>query len=338
MKNFLIKYNFIKIIPFEDTFYYVAPIPKNVKFSKPLLNLNYAKFSPFANPNILSYYVNQTAMIWFYKKTFDATFVIPESFILYNKLKKQKQNTIYIIHSDTTKVLIIKDEQLLDAFTLAHFDEAMLQLSTNEYQISHIKHISENEYAHLYDMALKELSLKDIYKFSQYDLDIKSISKNLINHLAYPLSALIIFSILLNYSHGVFLDKDISALKSQYLEQKNKNQSLKDEIRKHNEKIKKYQKFIQTELVYPDTLSLLDGIYKIFTPAQKATIKSVSISNGHMTLMLQTNINPVTFLNKLSQIKYLQNVIISASYKPRNAPKIITYDIDIKPVGRSDGL
>lgn len=338
MKNILLKYNLIKIVAFEDTFFHTSVFPKKVKFSKELLRLNFGKYSPFLNPHILSYFADKRAMVWFYKKNIKAPFVIPESFFLANELKKQKQDAIYVINDDIIKILVIKDDKLLDAFTIDRLDKQGLQLIINKHQISDITHIEKNQYEYLYKTALKNLSLKDIYEFRQYDFNIKTISKDLLNQLSYPLSALIVFAILLNFAHGILLDKKIKALKTQYLNEKSKNQTVKNEIRTHNIKIRKWKNFIQTELIYPMPLMLLNDIYKIFKPSDKATIKDISIENGKMTLRLQTNTNPVIFLNRLSKIKYLQNVIIASSFKRKGKVTIVTYEIDIKPYGAKNAI
>lgn len=328
----------MKIVAFEDTFYYTSILPKNVKFSRELSKLNFGKYSPFSNPHILSYFANENIMIWFYEKNIQAPFVVPEGFFLANELKKQKQDAIYVINGDIIKVLVIKDDKLLNAFTIDELDGQRLQLIINEYQIPNITHIEKNQYANLYKTAFKNLSLKNIYEFRQYDFDIKTISKNLLNQLSYPLSTLIIFAILLNYVHGMLLDKKIEALKTQYLQEKSKNQIIKNEIRAHNAKIRKYKSFTQTELIYPAPSMLLNDIYKIFKSSDKASINNISIGNGKMILKLQTNMNPVIFLNRLSQIKYLHNVIIASSYKRRGETAVITYEIDIKPLETKNGI
>lgn len=330
MSNILLKYNFIKIIPFEDTFFYTSTLPKNLRFSQDLLKLNYSKYSPFEDPNILSSFKNEQLMIWFYKIPVKESVIIPESYILFNELKKQNKDAVYILNDDIVKILVIKKNKLLAIFTLDSLDETILNLSMDEYQISNKINIEKKEFNQIYKEALNNLTLREIYQWNQLSLDTKSISKKLVSKVSYPLSALVLFTILVNYIHNSNLKNDIKILKDKYFIVKNKNNDLRADIKQHNKDMEQWEEFIYKELIYPDSISLLNSIYSIFKEDEVVTINSMTINSGKMILRLETDLSPILFLNRLNNIIYFSQVVIGNTHKPKKGLKSITYNLDVK--------
>lgn len=330
MNNILLKYNFIEIIPFEDTFFYTSTLPKNIKFTQDLLKLNYSKYSPIKNPNISSRFINNQLMLWFYNKTVKSSIVIPQSYILFHELKKQNKDAIYILHDDKYKILVIKDSKLLSSLILDNLDETILKLSADEYQVSNKIMIEKDELNKLYLNSLNNLSLSEIYHWNKFSLDTKSISKELVSKVSYPLSVLVIFAILVNYTHNNNLNKNIEVLKENYLIEKNKNNDLREDIKQHNKDVQRWNEFISKELIYPDSISLLNSIYKILEKPEKTFINRVSINNGRIVLVLKTNLSSVLLLNRLSDMPYFSNVSIVHSHNDKNNFKNITYNFNIR--------
>ncbi len=332
MKKFLLQYNFITILPFEETFFHALTLPKKIKLSKELLKINYLKYSPRKNINIIGHVHKKHLMLWFYTKNITSPIIVPESFLLYKELKKRSGNALFIIKSSVYKILIVKDGYLVSAFTTQILDDEMLSISSDEFSISNTIHIDEIEYKEVFQSAFKSLSIEEIYQFNQFDLDTKTIAKKVFEYGAYPLSFLLVFMMLVNYIHGSSLQSQIERLKENYIAQRDKNKKISQDIRKHNKDVKKWQEFVNKELLYTDPLTVLNDIYKIIKPKEKATLQDVSVNEKDVTLKLQTNLSPVIFLNRLSKIPYIQTVIIQNSFKQRNGNKIITYTIALKPL------
>lgn len=327
MKNRLLRYYFVKILPFEDAFYYTEKLPKKVKLTKDLLRLNYLKYSPYKTAQILSTIKDENLMLWFYGKEIKAKSVIPESYLLFLELKKQKIDGLFILKDNNYKIIIIKDGKLLSAYTLKELDKEIINLSLHEHQITEY---IEFDYKMLYKKAIDNISLKEIYDFNQLSLDKKAFFSKLINKIAYPISFFLIFTMGLNYLHGYYIDKEIDKNQKLYQDIKQKNKKINESIKKHNKNVKLWNKFANKELVYPDLMEILKSLSSINQKGETVFLRDLSINGSIMQLRLRSNMNPVIFLNRLSSIKYFDRVVIAAVHKPRKDLKIITYNIDIK--------
>lgn len=330
MKSSLIKYNLVKIIPFEDTFYHCETLPKEVHLKEELLKLNYIKYAPFSAANLLHALDGKHLMLWFYKTKLQAKSIIPESYMLFKELKKQNKDAVYIIKGTIYKILVIKNHKLLGAYTLKELDLDILRLNLAEYQVKTEVYIEEHEYAKLYKTAKERLTLNDIYRFHQLSFSSKGILQRTINATAYPLSMLLFFYMALNYTHGIYLENIIEQKKIEYVDAKDKNSNIKKQISKHNKDVKKWTEFITDELIYPDSIAILKSLYSIKQEDEEVIFRDLSISGSKVTLKLATNMNPVIFLNRLSSISYFDRVIIGTIHKPRDGKKVIAYEIEIK--------
>jgi len=330
MYRVLSKYNLITVLPFEDTFFHATQLQKKVKLSKDLLKINYLKYSPFTNPNIITITHEQQLMLWFYTKEVNTPIIIAESYLLFKALKEEQEDTIYVIHDTIVKILILKASCLVGAFTLSSLDESSIVLSMDEFHISKRVDITLQEYKTLKFSTLKNLSFEDIYKANQLHLDRETILPKFIEYASYPIAALVIFAMLVSYGQEKMLHAQIDSLKTTYLQNKTKNKKIKNFIKIHNKKVKKWQDFADKELAYISPTLLLAKIYEIFKDKEKAHFIDVSINAHKMLVKLATNENPVVFLNRLNAIDSIANVIIQNTYKPRDAMKIISYEIEIK--------
>jgi len=330
MYRVLSKYNLITLLPFTNTFFYTTKLQKKVKLSSELLKINYVKYSPFVNPNIITLTSDEQLMIWFYNKKIETPIVVPESYLLFKELNKNNQDAIYIVHDTIIKILIIKESHLISAFTLNTVGEESILLSMDEYNISKRVDIQLQEYQILKQSSLQKLTLSDIYHFNQLNFDRKTLLPKFVDYAAYPITALIVFAILVSYTQEKLLISKIENLKETYTREKTKNQEIKTFIKNHNKKVKKWQNFVKKELTYVSPIALLTSLYSIFDDDIRAHLVDVSINSNKMLVKIATDENPILFLNKLNNIKYISSVIIQNSFKPRNSMKIISYEIEIK--------
>ncbi|MEA2019442.1 MAG: hypothetical protein U9N59_13470 [Campylobacterota bacterium] len=332
MYKILLKYNFIKIIPFSDTFFYTVTLSKSIKFTKELVNLNYTRHSPFKSTNIIYQTIRNKLMLWYYEDSIDSTIIVPESYLLFKELQKQKKDAIYIIDNTKFKVLVIKSGELLDSFTMEKYDDNIINLAVQQYQVVNKIDIQKDEYQNLYNHALSNLTLKELYKWQHIDLDIKTVATNIMSSISYPVSVLLLAIVLTNYFHSNSLNSEIEVLKEKYVTQRDKNINIKKDIKSYHKDIKKLNRFIDEELQFQDAISLTNNIYDIIKEDEKTIINSIGISNGRMTVRLQTNLNPIVYLNRLNDSKSLLNVVIRNTRKIKDDLKIITYTIDIQPL------
>jgi len=332
MYKILSKYNIITVVPFEETFFYTTELPKNIKFSQDLIKFNYLKYSPYKNPSILNIVQDKKLLIWYQKEKVNSSIVIPESYVLYKELCKNTQDAIYIIKDNLIKILVIKNTVLLSSFVIDNIDEDIIKLTMDEFQISKIVNIETQEYMSLKTKALAGLSIKDFLLFNQLKLDRKTLMKTFVNKASYPIAALTVFSMFVSYMNSNILESEINELNNIYTAEKIKNKEIKKYIKKHNSQVKIWKEFVSKELVFVGPIILLDNIYEIFKEGEKAYLMSISINATKMNIKIQTDLNPVEFLNRLNEIKYFSRVVIQNTRKPRNNLPIISYDIDVKMI------
>ena len=323
------KYHYLDIVPFEKSIYHTAPLPKKVKLTPQLLKLNYAKFAPFKNPNIISFPKENYLSLWFYKEEYNAPILIPESYLYYKALVSNEKDALYIIYDEIIKIIIIKDTKIYSAFIIDNIEDELLQLSIDETSIDNIIEIKKDKLNPLKKKALESISLKEIFTFMQVTTEPKELLHIFVQKVTYPIVAFIVLTIVMGYLQKIYLNDQISTLKHKYKEAKDKNKDLKDIIQLHNKNVKKYKIFIDKELTYPPSIAMLNSIYTIFQPDDKAYLESISMSENNIIVKLKTDMNPVLFLNRLNKIKYFKRVVIQNSYRPRGEMKIISYDIEI---------
>jgi len=332
MYKFLIKYDFLFIIPFEETYFYTTLLPKKVKFSREILKLNYLKFSPYQETYITHILQKNLLYLWFYEKKRTQKILIPESYLAYKILKEKNENTLYIINDKPLKVLIIDNGKLVSTFTMDTYSELTITLSMEEFQISHKVEISQEEYSALITQSLQSLKIKELIAFNQLTLDKKTLLNNIIENFTYPFVTLVLLSMIVSYTQTLYLKTQIDELKSVYKEKKELNKDKKQALKKHNKEIKKYKKFIKKELQFIGPITLMDALYTVFKNDDTAYLTLFRLRENILEIRIQTNMNPILFLNRLNTLKYFKSVVIKNTYKPRNSMKIVTYEIEVKKI------
>jgi len=330
MFNTLLKYKIITILPFENSFYYTSALSNKIRLSKELISINYSKYSPFINPNQVHLFRDNQLFLWFYAYNIKSPIIIPESYLAYSELKKKNEDAIYIIHDTIYKILVIKDSILKSIFTLESLDENILHLSMDEYKISKKTYVSQKEYRTIIKKSQKFLKYKDFFVFSQFDLDRKLVGKYFIEKFSYPLAVLVVFAIMVSYIQGKTLQLQIEKLKKEYQIEKQKNNSIKKYISKHNKEVKLYKKFVKSELKFVEPMALLEEVYNIFDEGDKSYINIFRINGTNLELHVKMNENPIKYLNKLNKIKNFKKVILKRTIKPTKGFKTIIYDIEVK--------
>jgi len=330
MFELLLKYKIARVVPMQDSFFYISKLPKSMKFSQEIITLNYEKFSPFPNPFIITYIQEKELYAWFVKtKGFDELFVIPEAFLLYDTLKKE-QDGIYIFDTKPKKILIIKNAKLLASFTTdqnSTFSSAILK---DEYQIDSSFVYSQEEFTRRLSLATKQLSFQDLYQFTKISFKKKDFFKFFIEKLSYPLISLFAIYIFITYLQAYLIEQKIENLTQKYQELKSKNTTVKQAIKKHNKAVKLYEEFVVKELHSEDPYKCVYDMYSVITQKDKATINSIDITNNSIRLSINTHDDAIKYLKRLNKIKYFKNVVIQNTHRKRDGSKIITFFIYMK--------
>ena len=324
----LIERGIVEVLPVNTSFFQHFNLHANVKLSKELIDLNYARYSPFKESKHLFYFNEEDVFIWFYEEDTKAPIVIPEAYLLYKALVEDYNDTLLVVESTPSKIFLIKDKKLLNSIGMKTLDENVLQMMMEEHQISSKIVITEAEYGELYQSSLQKISIKDLWRWNQLEIDKNTILPTIIDKIAYPVSALMIFIIFVNSLHTYTLHSSIQNKEDIYHNIKQNNDDIRSLLRKENQEAKRWNHFINEELVYPDAMSLLYSI--IDTLDEKVFIKEVSINGDKMLLKLQTDMSPILYLNKLNKLEYFSDVMIESSRKQNDGTKLINYILTLK--------
>ena len=331
MLEFLLKHKIATIIPMQESFLHIAVLPKNITLSKEIITLNYEKLSPFLRPFIIAYREKEQLYIWFIKRTISNTlFIIPESFLLYMSIQKE-QDGIYVFDTTPKKIFIIKNSRLLSSF-ISDDDLLSYEILKNEYSVTSVIHLSKNEYQQRLKAAMKQIKLSDLYQFLQISLKKEDLINFFIEKVTYPFIFLLFLYISISYTQSYFMQQKVEALTQEYQKLKSKNIVVKQAIRKYNQNIKQYERFVKDELHFQDPYKVVYDLYDVIKPTDKAIIKSIDITNNTMRLVINTKEGTIKYLKRLNKIDYFKNVVIQNSYKRRDGIKTITFFIEMKEI------
>ncbi|MEA3521614.1 MAG: hypothetical protein U9R50_01425 [Campylobacterota bacterium] len=328
MFKILTKYNIVAILPIENSFYYTFKTPKKVSLSHKLVALNYSRYSPFNNPQIIYYNDDNLIHLWFYENKIDAPIIIPESYILSNIYKKRNKNSIIIIEDLLYKILIISEGNLVSSVTSKTFDNQFLQMSKDQYNVNSHIIIKTSEYKTELTKAINSLPLKELIRWKSHTITARSVLYSTLNLLAYPLAALLAFVMLIHYTYGQSQIRTLSQLEETYKEIKLKNDPIREAIQSKQALHRKWSSFIDKELIYPDIMISIQSITAAVS-SQHATVKNLVIADGSLTLTIETRKNPITILNALINIPYFKNITIKRSFKQKNGTKQVTFDLTL---------
>ena len=332
MLELFLKYKIAKIVPMQESFFHVSILPKNIKLSKEIIALNYEKLSPFSAPFIVTYKEQKELYIWFLKiKKSEEIFVIPESFLLYISLQKDSDG-IYIFDTHPKKILILKEKKLLASFCSDKNDEFSINILKNEYAISSVFNLSQEDFQKRLLITKKQLPPKYLYQFLQFSLKKEDLKDLFIQKLSYPLISLLTIYMLVSFAQSYFMQQNIENLTTEYQQLKSQNTKIKQHIHHYNASIKEYDDFAKKELHFQDPFKVVYDLYDVIKPEDKATIKSLDISNNTLRLLINTKEGAIKYLKRLNKIDYFKNVVIQNTYKRRDGLITIAYYIELKDI------
>ena len=329
-----LKYNIAQIIDVENSFFYSSTLPSGTKLTRELIELNYRRYSPFINFDMIYYIDDDYLYIWFIKdgvkKIENNLVLIPNTFLLYKQLNQK--DGIYVCDMQIKQVLVIKNSRLLSASFFEELNDDALAIMRTEYQLENIVYLAENEINSLYKQAKKEFEFIDILKFSRVQVDRKRVVDFLIEKMTYPLVGLILVYMLISYTQAYLMQEEISKKSEEFLQLKSKNTTVNRAIHQHNKMVDKYQNFSTKELQHTDPYRVLFDMYKVIKKSDKAILRSLKISNGIAKIQIETNEDPIKYLERLNKITYFKDVVIQSAIKRKYHKKIITYSLRVKVV------
>ena len=327
----LLKYGILKILSAQESFFKVSVLAKKVKLSPELIQLNYTKLSPIANPDIISYKEDNTIYLWFLKKQKRSEkILIPESFLIYKALQS-RQDAVFVFTTEPKQVYVLKQKKLLAAYiSYDTIDAPAISIVKDEYDLKDLEILSAKEHSILLQTGLEKLAFGDLLAFMRFKVNKESLKKFFIEQLTYPIILLLFTYMFVSYTQGYFLQKKENTLLQKYQTLKTKNTDVKNAIRKHNKEVEKLERFFQKEFVPIGPFKITHDLYKIITPKDKATITFLSIVDTHILIKIKTTDGSIKYLERLNHIPYLRDIVIDSTFNHRNGYKTYAFSMRIK--------
>lgn len=245
--DYLVHNHILTFSSMEESFYKYKKLDKRIKLEQNILELNYLKESPFPfdQTTIVSISNEDNLSLWFYKK--DGRKFFPEALLLFRFLIKKYSNGLFIFKGTVTKIVIIKDEQLISSFVKERLTVLETKLIKEEFSLKNSDtHIFENqEYLEVIEESFSSIRFLDILQVLNISIDIKSLLNRGLILFSLPL---LIASILLLFSLGSY------------------HFYIKD---KHNKLYERYQSKQKNISKIKEELSLYESSTEVFTALEK---------------------------------------------------------------------
>lgn len=331
MIQLLLKYDVLKVISMQESFFKVSTLTKKVKLSPELIRLNYEKLSPIVNPTILSYKEESVIYLWFLKQQHpNEKILIPESFLIYKALR-DKSDGVFIFKTVPKQIYVLKQRRLQSAFvSYEATDSTSIDIVKDEYDLTDIQILDEKEHDKVLQRELERLTLPELFAFMQFKMDKENLKKFFVQKLTYPLVSVLFIYMFVSYAQGYFMQKKADILTKEYQTLKAKNADVKSAIRTHNQEVERLEQFFTTEFEPVEPFKASYDLYKIITSQDEATVNFFSVTNGIVKIKIKTNDNAIKYLKRFNAITYLKDVVIENTFKHRGGYKIHTFTMKIK--------
>lgn len=298
---------FFDIVQFDATNYISYELPKKVKITKDIVTLNY---------NLLGndlFFIQEDSIlhIWYVKnKTNVANMFIPEAYLLY-KVISEKDGIFAFEFNDHYKVMVIKENKLIDQFTtLDKKSAATFKILSYQYGLPIIGQ-NESNYNELIKKARK-LDHNDINNIIKnfFNFKYKSIDYNkILDNIAKPALVFSLLIALYNFYILNYLEKEYNESVSEYSSLKDQTKDIKGNIELTANKTKDWEIINK---VINKGLSI-EHYHSIITSLKKTDkLKQLSINSNNIRIKVSTD-DSLNILDNINKKRYFRNVKIVAS-------------------------
>jgi len=328
--NLLQHYGILTVVPMSECYFLVKNLPKKTKLSKELIKLNFEKYAPFTAKKVLRYQVNAEQLyLWFVKKEYRQFILMPESYLI--SLALPPQERIYIFQGEINKVFVIAKGVMQEAFELADDDTVQLSLLQDQYAIQSVVKKSAVEYEQFLKKGIEKLTPQALLSFWQLEFSKDKILSYILEKLTYPILFFIAFFILVSYTQSYFMQKKQTTLEETLHSLKSQNKVVKNQIYNYNNKVRMLQNFTDKELRQPDAFGIINLLYDVIKPEDKAKLVYFSFDDSGVQIRIETKEDGIRYLNRLNKIDIFKSVVIQSSRTNRRTKeKIFTFAIELK--------
>ena len=312
-------FNFVKIIPVEDTFFVREEIPENIKLSRNIIKLNYMDKSPFKEGDLIFFQKGNTLYIWFTRyKLEDNKVYIPESYLI-AKNSHIKNGFILYKKKNSFSILVVKNKDLLSQISYKKEPSQLdlkLKLLAKEYSIKdpEIYKVEKPQYKYDY---------KDIILFSRVELTKENILRIVLGNITVPLGVFFIGLSIYKVADYYYLMNTKENLKKEYISLKNKNSEIKEKIRLAQEKKEFWDSFIKRELNYPIAPNVIYNIAKVVL-SYEGFISDIAYSPGLVSMTIGLPKKREKFIENLMKTGLFKGIKITAT-----APDRLSKDYEV---------
>jgi len=319
------------ILKMQDSFFYSIDITKENSFNRDTLLLNFSHLSPYKKSKILSFQEDNSLLLWFYQDS-PTPILIPESYLLYLKLKEINQNAIFIIQNDNiNRVIVIKDNILQNSFCINLVTSVEKFSLSQEYSIDDIIIISNSRAETILEDSFKSYPIWNYQKWYISDISIKEQVIIYMDKAVVPFSIIIAIFIAMEYSRDIYIQDRYKALENEYLSIKKENDSYREALKNNQQYIAFNNNFYYDTLLYPNILRVLSDISSIIKEDENNTIKYFKLSGATVSFNVET-FKPIDILNLSLNSGYFKKFKIVSTRKAgrKSKKELVSYEGKLK--------
>lgn len=331
--EFLRKRDKLYILPVKDSYFKHIAFEKKVAIDENAIKLNYAHFSPYKKSEIVSLSKETNLLLWFYEQSVENKLVIPEGYLLYNYLKKRYDNHIIIIDTEPAVVLVLKEAMLVSQSVKKGADDRYSKALQREFSLDKAVHISAHEYGHIMNRAVLDVEYQDFLHFSNFSFDKRKIEK-VVNAAAMPFLVLIGMMVVLETVQSFYIGYQTDSQSKVYRELKEKNQKVRTQYDKVEEKIEAYKTFIETEQHF-NTKFYIAAKLSSYLQEYNSTIRYIEFTGSAASVTIKTA-RQNELVSALLKSGILENLKLGAIHKDsKTGMDQVTFTANIVPPQRA---
>lgn len=242
MRTWLFRH-FFTVLPIDAGYFKRIPAEKKLTLSDELIDLNFRRFSPYPDADIIAMQTSGVLYLWYMPKSDVSDLVVPEALIFFESLIKEHTDVIARIRqADKDDFVVIKDKQLVASFST--LNEQVVQSMKMKYAIDRLVTIEPAGKREFLEESIRTFPLKRWVQLASRRIDVKSQVPLIADRMAYPAAAFATLLMLADVALTDYLKTSHQQVKQEYLEAKKLNDPIRERQNRRfewNEKIHRLQ-------------------------------------------------------------------------------------------------
>jgi len=328
--NYLLEQKMMKLSIIEETFYIYKKLDKKVTLRQNIIELNYLSESPYPlnKTQIVAITEEDGFYLWFNKEKGAYRYYLPEALLLFRKIIKKHSSVIFIVNMDISKVIVVKDSQLISSFSKHNVSQKDLRLIESQYDIDNVVVLDKEEYSSFLEESFNHLKPNDIFNILDIKFDIKSLFNKTIHFSALPLFISVGVISLSLFVYNSYLDNQNQELHNKFKNSKLLTIKVRDKI-ENVDNLNKIFKTLSHEFDYKDKIMAISAIMQV-SEELNVTIFYINSYNTNIDFIIKTQDTSKIplFTNKLFETNFFSNIKNVSSQKVKG--KVIKVTMNAK--------